>query len=454
MNRVVDAFKNTLRNIQRVDSIANYLSGLGDPSVDSGASGRPTLMSRLELHELDYLYLQNDLAGIIVDEIVEDALRNGFTVNVTDGTDPDVGREIERLRAIVKLGRAAKWGRLYGAGYVLMVLDDGLDPAAPVEPERVKRVIELVDLDIWEVVPVRWQNDVTQPRFGEPDLYQVAPQSQGGMSAGQSVTTVHASRLLKFGGVALPRHLRAQNGGHDDSVLQRPWDAIRRFCEAENGMARIVQSFERATISYAGLSSVLAKPEGEELVAQRMQMLSRSISMINAVLLDADAGEQYERSSSSVAGLPEMRDRFAESVAKAARMPQTILFGTAPAGLNTDGESGIQAWHKRVHAYQEKVLQPELERLVGLLLPPGLDIGDWDIAWNPLDEPSELEQAELRKVVAEIDAIYLDRGVRSPDQVARSRDGEAGWSMETEAPEEDAGYSAMMESLSKMSADD
>lgn len=406
-------------------------------------------MSRLEPHELDILYLQNDLAGIIVDEIVEDALRNGFTVDMLDGTDPEVGAELERLDAIVKLSRAAKWGRLYGAGYVLMVLDDGLDLAAPVEPSRVRRVMGLVELDRWEVEPVRWQNDVTLPEFGEPDLYQVSPQSQGA-AGGNVTTTVHASRLLRFGGTALPRHLRAQNDGHDDSVLQRPWDAIRRFCEIESGMARIVQSFERATISVSGLASVMADTEGEQLLTARMELLSRSISMINAVLLDADAGEQYERSSSSVAGLPELRDRFAESVAKAARMPQTILFGTAPEGLNTDGESGIQAWHKRVHAYQEKVLQPELERLIALLLPHDADLADWDIAWAALDEPTELEVAELRHKVAETDAIYLDRGVRSPDQVARSRDGEAGWSMETDAPEEDAGYATMMESFEKM----
>ena len=56
---------------------------------------------------------------------------------------------------------------------------------------------------------------------------------------------------------------------------------------------------------------------------------------------------------------------------------------------------------------------------------------DWRIVWPPLDEPGEKEQAETRKSVAETDALYLDRGVRTPDQVARSRDGSAGWSGET-----------------------
>lgn len=437
-----DSLKAAVEGIRRADSIANYLSGLGDPSRDSGASGRPTLMSRLEPHELEVLYLQNDLAGIIVDEIVDDGMRNGFAVNILDEADSgvEIDAELERLQLNVHVSRAAKWGRLYGAGYVLMVLDDGLDPVAPVEREKSRGVLQLIDLDRWEVQPIRWQTDITRPGFGEPEIYQVSLQAQGGATTGLQV---HASRLLKFGGAPLPRRLRAQNGGDDDSVLQRPWDAIRRFVEVEQAMANIVQSFERSTISISGLASVLSDPEGESLITKRMELLARAVSMINTVLLDADAGEQYERTSSSVAGLPELRDRFAESVAKAARMPQTILFGTAPEGLNTDGESGIQAWHKRVHAYQEKTLQPELERLIELLMPHDFERMDWDLEWNPLDEPTEKEIAEIRKTVAETDAIYLGFGVRSPEQVARSRDQISGWSAETiplEQVEEDLGF--------------
>lgn len=444
----VDYIKAYVESMERQDSIANYLSGLGNPEIDSGASGKPSLLTRLLPHELDALYLQNDVAGIIVDEIVDEALRNGFVVDVADEVEDALDDELKELHTVSVVSRAAKWGRLYGAGFVLMVIDDGLDPSAPVDPKKIRGVTQLIDLDRWEVEPARWQLDITRPGFGEPDIYWVTPQTQGGQVAGLQSAQVHTSRLLKFGGVDLPRAMRAHNQGYDDSVLQRPWDAIRRFCETENGMARIVQSFEIGTIAVSGLAAVLSDDEGARLLQARMRLLSQSISMLNAVLLDADAGESYSRTSSSVAGLAELRDRFAESVAKAARMPQTILFGDAPSGLNTDGESGIQGWHKRVHAYQEQELAPQIGLLAEYLFAAaGSEPASWEIAWAPLDEPGAREQAEVRKLVAETDAIYLDRGVRSPEQVAESRDGASGWSMETVAPEEDVAYSTMMEHL-------
>lgn len=444
----IDSLKKFIGGVVRTDSIANYLSGLGNPEIDSGASGKPSLHTRLEPHDLDKLYLQNDIAGIIVDELVDEAMRNGFTVDVADDPEGALDDELKSLHAASTIGRAAKWGRLYGAGFVLVVLDDGLDPVAPVDPTRIRGVTQLIDLDRWEVEPVRWQLDINVAGFGAPDLYRVMPHTGGGAVEGMAGQEVHTSRLLKFGGVELPRAMQAHNGGYDDSVLQRPWDAIRRFCETENGMARIVQSFERATISISGLAAVLSDSEGEALLEKRMRMLSQSISMLNAVLLDSDSGEQYERTSSSVAGLDAIWDRFAISVAKAARMPQTILFGTTPSGLNTDGESGIQGWHKRVHAYQEQELAPEISRLVGYIFAAqGSEPEAWEIAWAPLDEPGAKEQAEVRKLTAETDAIYIDRGVRSPDQVAESRDGSSGWSMETVAPEPDAGYQQMVDQM-------
>lgn len=437
----LDGLREALGSMERRDSIANYLSNLGVPGVDSATTGRPSMATRLEPHELEILYVNNDLGGIIVDGIVDEAFREGYRVAV-DGDDENVDPCAEWTKELYipeTVASAAKWGRLYGGGFVLMVIDDGLDPSAPIEYDRIRRVSNLIDLDRYEVSPATWETDVTVPGYGEPSMYQVLPQSQGGTAAGLPSNLVHASRLLRFGGARLPRRLRAANGGHDDSVLQRPWDTIRRFCETEQATARIVQSFEITTLSIAGLSNIMQHEDGAALIDARMAMLAKGLSIINTYLLDADGGEQLTKTSSSVAGLAEIRQGFAESVAKAARYPMTILFGSAPAGLNTDGESGIQTWHKSTRVYQEKDLAPEIEKLYRVLFRAkegptgGVEPDGWRLEWLALDEPSEQTTAELRHKVAETDAIYLDRGVRSPEQVARSRDGDGGWSMETVA---------------------
>jgi hypothetical protein len=44
----------------------------------------------------------------------------------------------------------------------------------------------------------------------------------------------------------------------------------------------------------------------------------------------------------------------------------------------------------------------------------------WSIQFRPLWEPSQKEETESRYAQAQADAIYLDRGVLTPEEVAQS----------------------------------
>lgn len=414
----------------RIDSIANYLSGLGDPERDSGASSRPVRAYSLSDEELGWLYLQDDLAAIIVDELVEEALRGGFLIQGADDADPLLIDELYRVEALTKIENAAKDSRLWGESFLWLIVADGRALDQPLGPGEVVQLVELTARDL-RVHAV--QKDPLEAGWNEPVLYKLSQKD-----------VIHASRLLRFVGERVPKRLDARGVS---SVLQRPWNAVRRFSDVENATARIVQSFEQVVVSIGGLAQAQAQGHGD-LVEARMKMLAVGRSILNTILLDADAGESYTRDTASVAGLPEILDRFALSVAKAARMPMTKLFGQAPSGLNTDGASGENTWNKRVATYRERELTPQIDRLCeALFKQAGGEPESWAVVWPPLDEPSLREMAETRKIVAETDAIYLDRGVRSPDQVARSRDGAAEWTMETEAPEDDVDFEKMQEVL-------
>ncbi len=131
-------------------------------------------------------------------------------------------------------------------------------------------------------------------------------------------------------------------------------------------------------------------------------------------------------------GLPEMVDRSWQRLASAARMPLTVLMGMSPAGMNATGESDTRHWYDQVKSYQEHALRPRLLRLVrciarGLQLDPLA----WDVCFPSLWQTTEKENAELRKLVAETDAMYIDKGVLLPEEVALSRFGASGYSTET-----------------------
>ena len=62
----------------------------------------------------------------------------------------------------------------------------------------------------------------------------------------------------------------------------------------------------------------------------------------------------------------------------------------------------------------------------------GIEPDNWSIQFVPLWQNTEEQEAIVRKIVAETDAIYLDRGVLDAAEVAVSRFGGNRWSMNTE----------------------
>jgi hypothetical protein len=410
------------------DSIANYLTRQGVYGVDPGTTSRPSLTGRLSERDIQCLYLSEDLARRIVDEIVDDAIRGGFRArdwrtnemvyeaqprpeHSADEEDPDFGPEDEPLDIPGVLDEVCKAARLYGTAHALIVNGDS-DMSTPLDPQNAGEIFNLIALDRWECTPETYVVDPRNKRFARPETFYVTPTNNGG-TVFQS-PRVHYSRLIRFDGNKLPRRMRLENDDSNDSVLQVVWDALRRFLDTETAIATIVQRFETASIKIGGLNEALTSDdEGHDLIQQRMDLIHRSMSMLNAALLDADAGEEYQRAYASVTGLDTIWDRLAHSVAKAAKMPMTQLFGMSPSGLSTDDEAGRANWRKQVASYQKDQLRPRLEYLFSILN-GGQRVY---VEFPPLDESTAKEAAEIDKMRAETEQIRIGTGVQSREEV-------------------------------------
>jgi hypothetical protein len=195
-------------------------------------------------------------------------------------------------------------------------------------------------------------------------------------------------------------------------VLQAVWEVLRNFCQTESAIANIVQRFETATVSIAGLADIMQHDEGAEMIRERVELIQRTISMINAAVVDADAGEKYERKFATVNGLDTIWDRLAHSVSKAAQMPMTQLFGMSPSGLSSDDESGKANWRKQVSAYREDQLRDNLATYYAHLAG-----GPVDVEFPALDETTAREEAEIEKLRSEARANYVNAGVLGPSDV-------------------------------------
>ena len=402
------------REQQRQDSIANLVSGLGT-SADLATHARPTvdaLRGRLTDTEINILYLQNDLARRIVDELVDDAVRQGWEARDKETKTPvEEPEHLDIAQAVKKAGRN---GRRTGIGAVLLITDEGAQDFSR-ELGEVETPKGLLVLDKKELTPQAYYDDVTDvtssAKFNEPRTYIVSPSGRGNSSA--KFIEAHETRMLLFSGAPLPTTLKHFNEGFDVSVLQSVWDSLRRFTETEQAIANIVQRFETATLSIAGLAEMLETPEGTPMILARVKLIQKTLSMIQAAVVDKDAGEEYSRSFAQVNGLDTIWDRMAHSVAKAAQTPMTQLFGMSPSGLSSDDASGRANWRKRVATYQDEQLRPALKQYY-TLLNGGREV---EIVFHPLDESTAKEEADIAKTKAETMSTYVMMGSMNPLEV-------------------------------------
>lgn len=427
-----------IQDTQRLDSIHNQATGLGT-AEDSAIYGKPTLQNRLSDAELMALYLQSALSQRIVGEVVDDALRQGYIVKdratgepiLEPGDDEEDDGEVDLLRINTLIAEVWKDARLMGNAAILMLHADE-DLSTPLDEKTCGPPTSLVDLSKEEFSVLALDYDKTSPHFRKPLLYTVSPTDDLNLGS----ITVHRSRLLVFRGRPLPRRLRRVNNYFDDSVLQSCWDRIRNFEQTELAMGNIVQRFEIATYSVPGLADMLDNPDGQHKLLERLQLLQRTASMVRAIVVDEEAGEKYTRTYSNVNGLDTIWDRLAHSVAKDAREPMTQLFGMSPSGLATDDESGRANWRKEVRSEQERELKPNLERYFRILN-EGRPV---DILFNPLDESTAIEAANIEKIRAETRETYIASGCADPDEFrpAMVREGVIASEERPEPPEGDA----------------
>jgi phage-related protein (TIGR01555 family) len=382
------------------DSLQNYLNRLGT-EVDPGVAARPVWDDPLTQYELETLYRRNDLAARLIDEIVDEALVEDLRI-----VDKSTGREVElpaKLKLTARVRRAAKDGRAFGAGAVVLFPASGADLWVPASPGE--EIAAAITLDRYEMQPLDDVVDPLDPHFGEPEYYRLFPQTSG--SSITDLPIVHHSRMLMFYGHKTSRRLRSDYDRFPDSILDLVWPPLRNLVTAEQSFSTLINRFETATISIAGLSAIQSAPDGGDLIAKRFDLIHRSISTLNAALIDADAGEKYERKFAQVSGLDTLYDRLAHAVARAGGYSMTKLFGMSPSGLSTDDESGRAHWKQTVIGYRRDALLPALEQL-GELFNGGNPV---EVLFAPVEELTPAQEAEVAAKRANTRQVYYQTGL-------------------------------------------
>lgn len=431
----------------RTDAWTSVTTGLG-----TSRDRRTTITHSsawLAYEELRDIYRGDGMAARIVDLLPSEELRKGLDVAIRsdDGGERDkdaseaVVDRLDELNAVAKLKQARQWARAFGGAGILLGVNDGsTDLSTPLNLARVHSLDWLTVLASQELQPSAWYDDARHPRYGQPAIYRITPQTQ--TSAETAMQQVHESRILRFDGVTVTREQLRENAGWGDSVLVRLHEALRDFGAAWGGVSHLLTEYGQGVLTIPGLLEMSASGEGGNALAARLATFEAYRSTVRTAVLDGGNGEgmpaeTFQRQQTPISGVADLLDRFSQRFAAIIGAPISLLMGQSPAGLNATGDADARWWYDSVAASQSTELRPQINRLLKVLFlsrtgpTQGVEPKSWRAVFPPLREMSDKEKADIRLVTSQADALDIANGVLDASEVAISRYGGDEYSTET-----------------------
>jgi uncharacterized protein len=223
---------------------------------------------------------------------------------------------------------------------------------------------------------------------------------------------IHASRLPTFVGREVPDLLKPSYafGGLSLSQMARPY--VENWTRIRQSVAELVHSFTVSGVQ-TNLGESLAM--GGDQLFQRAELFNRCRDNKGLMLLDKDT-EEFFNVSTPLGGLDLLQAQSQEHMAAVSGIPIVKLLGIQPAGLNASSEGEINTFYDWIASYQESFFRQKLHSILGFIQLSTFGDVDEDITFRfePLEALSEKEMAEVRKIEAETDQIYIDTGVLAP----------------------------------------
>ena len=414
----------------KLDGWMNVLTGLGIRGRDKNVNAHFRMERVFEQAELDQLYRSDGVTRRIIDIVPAEMIRQGWEIE--GDSDQEINSKMEEIKTNQNLTTLLRWARLYGGALCVMGIADGLPLDEPVDERNIRDVKWLHVFDRYQSFSRdgTFEKDLNNPNYGFPNVYTVNDSRTG------AIFYVHHSRILRTDWSLLPPRQQNFNNGWGDPLLQSTYDELRNYSTAFANAGLIMQDFVNYTLSIPNLAELISSQCADNQVMKRLDILNLTKGATNTMILDAE--EKYEKASTNISGIPELLDRFMLALSAVSGVPVSLLFGRSAAGMNATGDNDVRNFYDMVKQEQESKLKPMLEKLTRYIMLSkdgsfaGVEPDNWSIQFIPLWQNTEEQEAIVRKIVAETDAIYLDRGVLDPAEVAVSRFGGNRWSMNTE----------------------
>lgn len=385
--------------------------------------------------QLTGLYEGNGLFSKIIDTPAEEALKHGFDLNLkNDEVNAFVEEALDELEWEEKAATAIKWARLYGGALIVMLINDGGGLEQSVNWQNVKSIDELRVYERAIVQPdysSLYRQDYggkgegnRVSKFGQPEFYYV--------SSVYGSFRVHESRCLVFRNGVLPEQT--------SNSIYRFWGmpeyvrirrALRETVTAHTDSVKLLERSVQAIYSMKGLATLLTTDDGENQVLKRLNVIDTARGILNSLVIDAD-GENYDFKTFQFSGVKDVIDATCNMLSALTNIPQTILFGRSPAGMNATGTSDFESYYNFVEKIQRLMLKRNLRTLLDVIFRAGIASGaveeepDYKLEFNPLWSLSDTEQAtvdqtkaQTAQIKAQTAQVYVDMQALDPTEVRK-----------------------------------
>lgn len=341
-----------------------------------------------------------------------DAVRHGFAVRIEGQADQDspdlkaIGAANKKFGIMRNMREYVHMGRVFGIRIAIFKVES-TDPnyyTKPFNPDGVKpgtyRGIAQVD-PYWcaPELDALAAADPASIHFYEPTYWQI-----NGKRYHRSHLAIYRTGdlpdILKpmylYGGVPVPQR-----------IMERVYGAERTANEAPE----LVMT-KRLDVQKTDLASAIAN---QAAFGQHLANFIAIRDNFGIKVIDRD--DEMTRLDTTLTDLDSLTETQYALACAAGEAPVTKIMGTSPGGMNATGEYDESSYHETLESIQTDDLQPLLER--HLLLVCRSELGknlELQIDWAPLDAPTAKEYAEINKLKAETDAVYVTNGILDPDE--------------------------------------
>lgn len=368
------------------------------------------------------LYKTNSMAKNIIDIPAEDLTRSGWTLKMKDEKLKALYEsKLRQLKAKERFEKLFVYERLYGDGFIAIGTTENknYDLSMQLIPQNIKTIPYINTFSSKKVSNRIVNENVFSPQFGQIEMFEISNNASSGSRIELTTTSgavkVHRSRIIH------QQNLRFEDDLEGTSLFENLYDILTVVDTSVWSVGQILYDYIFKVYKSKDVDSLTA--EEKTLIEMKADYRFRTEAL---ALIHTD--EELKKEASQISGIGELLNFVWDYLSGSAKMPKTVLKGQE-SGTISGAQYDVMNYYARIAAIQENQLRPHLEYLVRLLMWAEDECGgridpdtvEWSIEFNPLWSVDSKTDAEIRKLTAETDSIYLLNGVIDPDEVKEAR---------------------------------